>query len=315
MNNNIAILLATYNGEAYISEQIESIINQDYDGDYCLYISDDGSTDDTKKIALKYKKKYPDTICIFDNKEKHGAKYNFISLLGKVNANYYMFCDQDDVWKQNKIKESISLLKMIEDGGNQPSLVFSDLEVVDADLNLLHESFLKMKKRNPEKYDLKSLLKENVAAGCTMIFNSRLRDIAIRLSNVSNIAMHDIWLISCASLFGRIGFLDDSTLLYRQHGSNVLGAKVKSSEWMKEKMLNIIRGRQIERSIQGISYIKGMCSELYKISNDYGIEIDEDSSKLIQDILSNKKLTRMNVFFKNKYEINNVLGYLKLFIV
>ena len=128
----VDILLATYNGEKYIREQIDSILNQTYK-EFRLLISDDGSTDGTRDILNEYKAK-DDRIEIFMQEENLGVVKNFEFLLKKVEAKYYMFSDQDDIWKDEKIEKS---LKKIEEGFD---LVYSDLEVVDENLNVTYES-------------------------------------------------------------------------------------------------------------------------------------------------------------------------------
>lgn len=111
MEDKIAILMASYNGERYIKEQIESIINQDF-SNWHLFISDDGSTDNTLSLEKSYQKKFPQKITVIENKtNKHGSKYNFFNLVNIVLSekyNYFMFSDQDDVWK--KIKYQIPLI-------------------------------------------------------------------------------------------------------------------------------------------------------------------------------------------------------------
>ena len=101
--DKIAILMATYNGEKYICQQIDSILSQTCK-DWELYIHDDGSTDHTIAAVESYVEKYPDKVHLIDGKSTGGAKYNFFYLFSKVEASYYMTCDQDDVWLEKKIE-------------------------------------------------------------------------------------------------------------------------------------------------------------------------------------------------------------------
>ena len=134
----VDILLATYNGEQYLKEQLDSILAQSYN-EFRLLISDDASTDDTVRILKEYEEK--DTrITVFFQKENSGVIKNFEFLLERVENEYYMFSDQDDIWKEDKIEKSI---KKIEE--TDSSLVYTDLEVVDSDLNVTYKSYWKLK--------------------------------------------------------------------------------------------------------------------------------------------------------------------------
>ena len=138
----IAVLLATYNGENYISEQIESIFAQT-EKDWMLYVHDDGSKDTTQQILKKYVADYPEQIVLVDGPATGGAKTNFLYLFQQVEAPFYMCCDQDDVWLPDKIevtkKEMDNLVRGDED---KPCLVFTELRVVDGELNTIAERVL-----------------------------------------------------------------------------------------------------------------------------------------------------------------------------
>ena len=125
-DSKIAILLATYNGEKYIQEQLDSLLDQSYQ-DFKIYIHDDDSKDMTVDILMKYKKMFPKKIKILEGKSTGSPKNNFLYLLGNVDAEYYMFCDQDDFWKKDKVQKTYD--KMIENeekNKSKPILVFSD---------------------------------------------------------------------------------------------------------------------------------------------------------------------------------------------
>ena len=160
----VDVLLATYNGEQYLQEQIESILNQTYT-DFRLLISDDGSKDKTIDIVEEYAKK-DDRIIIFKQNENMGVVKNFEFLMKQVQSKYFMFSDQDDIWKKDKIEKSV---KKIEEGFG---LVYSDLEVVDNNLEVMYKSYWKLKgfDRKIRKYnDFDSLYLNNYITGCTLI--------------------------------------------------------------------------------------------------------------------------------------------------
>ena len=139
----VDILMATYNGELYLEEQIKSIIKQSYKN-WILYIRDDGSKDNTLKIINRYTYKYPDKIkLIADDRGNLGSNMNFKELMQYSKNEYCMFCDQDDVWLEDKIKLSLDKIKKLENkyGKNTPILVHTDLKVVNEKLDEISESF------------------------------------------------------------------------------------------------------------------------------------------------------------------------------
>jgi len=225
MKPKIDILMATYNGEKYLKEQIESIIAQTLTN-WKLYIQDDCSSDGTAQIAKNYANAYPDKIIFIQNLVPSGsAKANFFNMLKLSESNYIMFCDQDDVWLNTKIE--VTYEKMIEseklNGTATPILVHTDLVIVNQDKYVLHKSFIKFQGLNPNSISLNKLLVQNNVTGCTMIFNRALLKLII-YKNIEEILMHDWWIALIAAAFGRIIFYPGKTILYRQHAHNQLGA-------------------------------------------------------------------------------------------
>ena len=172
MEEKIDILLATYNGEKYVAEQIESILNQTYKN-FNLIISDDNSSDNTPKILEDYAKK--DSRIILNLQEKNlGVVKNIEFLLEQVQNEYYMLSDQDDVWLEQKVEKSLETLK-----NENADLVFGDLEIVDENLKTIHPSFsdfmslTKKIEKNINNYKLNYLY--NCITGCTILsYQTRL---------------------------------------------------------------------------------------------------------------------------------------------
>ncbi len=129
-NENVAILMSTYNGEKYLEEQVKSIISQDYT-DWHLYIRDDGSTDSTVNLIKKIARDNEKITFLNENKPKNlGVTGSFMDLLANTKAQYYMFSDQDDYWMEDKISATLRKMQASEID-HMPICVHSNLTVVD----------------------------------------------------------------------------------------------------------------------------------------------------------------------------------------
>ena len=218
-------MMATYNGEKYLREQLDSIINQSCT-EWKLFISDDGSTDNTVKILIDYKNKYPDKIELINlNKRMGGAKENFIFLVNNCpKADYYMFSDQDDVWDKDKIETLLHCIK--NDKSTEGKLVHCKVSVVDENLNLIRENF-----RNETENSFSKLLLNNYIPGCAILFDDILKN---KMGNIPQTCyMHDWWIVLYAKLFGKIIYCDYVGNYYRQHENNVIGSekrRIKSKD-------------------------------------------------------------------------------------
>ena len=240
--NTVAICMATYNGEEYLCEQIDSILNQTYK-DWVLFVRDDGSADATVRIIERYAAEYPDKIVFIADAALSGgsAMKNFAAVLSYVNKHhdfpYFMFADQDDVWLAGKIEASMELMRRNEADKDAPVLVHTDLKVVDGDLNVLGESFFAYRKLDPNIVDLRRLVIQNNVTGCTMLWNKALNELFDIQSEA--VAMHDWWIALTACVFGKICVLREATMLYRQHGANVVGAsKVNSIGFIIKRFMD-----------------------------------------------------------------------------
>ena len=227
--DHVAILLATFNGAAYLPRQLDSLLAQS-STDWELFAHDDGSRDGTAAILQAYAAADPGRIHLVEGPPQGSAKSNFLFLMEQVDAPYFMFCDQDDVWDAEKLACSLAAMKALEaeHGQNVPLLVFTDAAVTDRELNVIHESFFAYQNLHPEHLRFSELLVQNVVPGNTLLGNGSLLRLARQYSDGSAIVMHDGWCALVAAYFGRLAVVKKSTLLYRQHGENVLGA-IKAS--------------------------------------------------------------------------------------
>ena len=238
MTEKITILLATYNGEKYLEKQIESLLNQTYTN-WHLIIRDDNSTDHTPIIIEQYRKAYPDKIAVIKHTGMNtGSILNFSALLSAAtNAAYIMFCDQDDEWMNNKIE--VTLHKMLEleaqYGTGYPIMVFTNFLYVDENMNAIEskKEFIVNRFKN---IAFPQMLVQNPAYGCTSMINRALADkVAVIPPQAEN---HDYWTALIAAAFGKLYYLPQKTIFYRQHASNVSGNYDNSS--LKKRVQRII---------------------------------------------------------------------------
>lgn len=239
----IDILMATYNGEAFLEEQLDSIIHQSY-SDWHLIVRDDCSVDRTVSILQKYKTMYPEKISVMINENRTGsAKANFFKLLHDAQSEYIMFSDQDDVWKADKLKFALKSMKQLERKSEKeiPLLVATDLEVVNAEGEQIDKSFLHYMNL-PGDIRLNHLLIQNNITGCTVMMNHTLCGMLKEVKSVEKIVMHDHFAGLVAVTFGRAVMLNRATIQYRQHTQNSVGAmNAKSFGYMYQRFK---RGRK-----------------------------------------------------------------------
>jgi len=264
----IDILLATYNGEKYLSEQIDSILAQTI-SDWKLLIRDDGSSDQTQEIINHYVKQFPDKIIyIVDTNKNLGVTRNFERLMKHSTAPYIMFCDQDDIWFSDKIEKSLQKLQTMEQqyGADIPLLVYTDLAVCNQEGTLIAKSFWKYQGGNPSlPLDHAKALVQNNATGNTFIFNRDLCDQALPFS--PDTVMHDWWVALITLYLGKIDYLTDQTILYRQHNANVSGSKGKSILPMLRKLPNYCN--TLNKNIwQAKSFLEKFQTRLSQSQND-----------------------------------------------
>lgn len=219
----VDVLLATYNGERFIREQIESIQKQDF-SDWRILVSDDCSTDGTLNIVREMAARDSRIEVVSEGIHYGSAQANFMHLIKYSKSQYTMFCDQDDVWLPNKIS---LFLRVAELDGNslEPRLYFSDMSTVDASLDIIANSFMKFSHLNPHKTRVNNLLAINCVPGCASMMNAPLVEILKTKTDATGIVIHDAWVAIVASVFGSIVYIDKVTSLYRQHTDNSVGAK------------------------------------------------------------------------------------------
>lgn len=284
--NLVEVLVATYNGKCFIEELIRSILNQTWKQLHIL-VRDDGSTDGTLAIIQKLVDENRGKITLIqDNQPNLGVIQNFAELIRLSTAPYIFLSDQDDFWLPNKVELCLQCLKKAEKkwGKETPLLVHSDLKVVDHELNEIHPSFWQFAHLNPQNGSLNRLLVQNYMAGCTMGINRSLAQMIPHIPK--GVMMHDWWIGLVASAFGKIVYLKEPTILYRQHQGNTLGAQ--KFDWkriftvfFKEK--NVLNDKPREQAIHFLRI--------------YGDSLDSNLRELVEGFIAIKREN----FWKQRY--------------
>ncbi|MGQ7331440.1 glycosyltransferase family 2 protein [Streptococcus suis] len=224
---NVNILMSTYNGQEFLAEQIRSIQAQTYT-DWTLLIRDDGSKDKTRDIIADFAQQDNRIHLINpDSTENLGVIKSFHALVQYQRADVYFFSDQDDVWLPDKLQ--VTLEKAQAYPADQPLMVYTDLKVVNQDLQVMNESMIRSQSHHANT-ELVQELTENTVTGGTCMINHALAEM---WTVTDNILMHDWYLALLATAFGKLVYIDQPTELYRQHAENVLGARTLSKRFKK----------------------------------------------------------------------------------
>lgn len=222
----IDVLLATYNGEAYLPDLLESLEQQAY-ADWQLIVRDDGSTDGTLSIIEEWAKEHPGKVRVLrDGRSRLGPSASFGALMEASEAPYFMFCDQDDVWLPEKMTVLLNAVCDAEKrrGTHAPVLAHSDLILVDENRRPLGASFWRQQGTLPSsRHSHRGLILQNWVTGCALMGNGALRRHAFPIPQEA--VMHDWWVAMVAAFAGELVELSTPTVLYRQHGGNSIGAK------------------------------------------------------------------------------------------
>ncbi len=299
---SVQVLLSCYNGEKYIAEQIDSIMNQK-GVKVKLLIRDDGSTDSTRLILKKYLEHHSN-IQFFSGKNI-GVQKSFFNLLSRadVQMDYYAFADQDDFWLEGKLQRAIACLESYEDS-EKPLLYASKVIYADETLENL-ERFSYNVRRAPS---FGNALLENICIGCTEVFNGKLRDMVTKHQPQSDI-MHDWWLYMTASSFGKVFFDEEAHIYYRQHQNNQIGMNNNWCDRWKNRIRNVGK-------MKGL--IRRQAQDFYRAFGDLGgyhvitkqIASYKDNVRNRYKIVRQKEIYRQNRVDDIVYRILFLMGYL-----
>lgn len=231
---SVAVLMATYNGETFLDEQLKSIAAQE-GVRVALHVRDDGSSDETLAVLARYADTWP-ALAGLSSGPNLGAAASFMALLRAASGEeheYFAFCDQDDVWLPSKLSRAVELLSASD--AALPLLYCSRVACVDASLAALACT--------PVQRDTSfaHLLFENIAFGCSVVMNRAARALLVAKEPGRAMVMHDWWAALVVAAFGRVIFDDFAGVLYRQHGKNVVGAETTRLGEIKRHLARLRR--------------------------------------------------------------------------
>ncbi|WP_047150872.1 glycosyltransferase family 2 protein [Aneurinibacillus tyrosinisolvens] len=267
----IQILLSTYNGEKYLEQQLDSLLQQIH-LDIEILVRDDGSTDETLKILNRYRAHKNIKVM---SERNIGVVKSFLNLISisSDTADYFAFCDQDDFWESDKLLRAVESLEEIP--ADVPAMYCSQAELVNENLEGIG--------RMPQLTHAPSFanaLVQNIATGCTVVFNHAAKQVLLRrLPNSSNIIMHDWWVYLVVSAFGNVIYDPEPRILYRQHSSNSIGAKSSFiHKWVARLRQFINRGNRL--------FITKQVEEFRDI---YGSMLSPDYTTMLENFIDGRK--------------------------
>jgi len=283
----ISILMATYNGGHYIRQQLDSLLAQTYTN-WELLIRDDGSNDETIRIIGDYISRNNNISLIVNDTGDKGACLNFSVLFSLAKNNkqvkYIMFCDQDDVWKREKVERSVKAIQALENEfKQQPALTYSNFELMDSNGNFVAGEF-----NLKHKLDLRNLISFNYVYGCTVIMNRPMMD---KINYIPREAInHDYWVALVASIYNS-KYIDDQLLQYRQHTFNVSGNFAGNNGMLARLKRNVLLpGKEIEG-------LQARIQMLSLFHSTYHTALTAPNSRILVAYLNALKAGRLAVIF------------------
>ena len=246
------VLLACYNGEAYLPPLLNSLSGQT-GAEFRVLMQDDGSRDGTPELLRRQAEADDRFRLVSDGGAGRGAVGNFWSLLGQAEGDYAALCDQDDLWHADRLQAGLAAMAAAEArwGKGTPLLIHSDARVVDAGGRTLHGSFFAHQGWDFRAVELPRLLVQNNVTGCTVLMNRPLRELALRCGNPAEMYMHDWFLALTAAAFGHVVCIPRPLVDYRQHGDNEMGA---SAAGLAERGVRALSARERGKARIALTY-------------------------------------------------------------
>ena len=300
-NHAVLIMMASYNGEKYIYQQIESILNQTYKN-ILLIIQDDKSTDNTIGI-IEHFQKNDKRVVLWHNEERHGAYENFHSLINKCKKlkqfDYYMFSDHDDVWNEDKVEKLVKIFEKKNISG-KPIMAYADMCIIDENNRMIQNSVNDI--FNMEYKNKWSTMYNHVIYGCNSIMNKELFDLVPAVNTydpICHILCHDNYYGKFAAFFGELIYVNKPLMKYRRYASNVTSSHDYS--YGLKKIAKYIKSLDVLATAHARTYSQSIYTIKKMIQNGLN---DKDYQVLNELVDSIKKGGLSGVLFAIKYKIS-----------
>ncbi len=270
----ISVALCSYNGAKYIREQLESITGQSLRPKE-IVVCDDGSSDGTVELVESFARSAAVDVRVYRNERQMGVNANFSRAIGLCRGAYVVLSDQDDIWAKDKLELSMAEMARQEKaiGIKRPCLVHSDLKVCGSDGRVLATSYMRRQGLNHvTEAPLRRLQVRGFVTGATVLMNRALVEVALPIPEEA--VHHDWWLALVAAAAGRIGFVPQVLVFYRQHSSNVIGSKGYYSPGNMKRLgrleeLEVRVANSVRQGIALLARLESVSSALSDYSADY----------------------------------------------
>ena len=288
----ILVLLSTYNGEKYLKEQLDSILNQRTMHEVDIFVRDDGSTDGTIGMLKSYEEKYSSRFRVL-YEDNIGYIKSYFELIRRAEGyDYYALSDQDDIWLDEKIDVAISMCE--EKLESEPMLYGSSSFLVNDQLEKMGET-----QKDLRGITWNNVLIQNIFPGHTQVFNNALCSVLKKEIDCSKVYVHDFWITYMALLYGTTIFDNESHTLYRQHGTNTVGFGKNAFEWICERLKRIVNNDN-----------KKIATQIYYFYETCQNDMDEELKQKVEDFIFSQKtvwkrisyLIRTKVYRQKKFE-------------
>ncbi len=300
----VTIIMATRNGEAFLEDQLLSIVNQSYKK-VELLIADDCSTDRSYEILSRYVQKYK-WINLHQNREHLGLVKNFEKLLESAQGDYIAFCDQDDIWRGDKILEAVEILQ--NENNSMPLMFHSDLEVTNEKMKIISPSYFKMRSyRFGSGKQLDAIVGRCGVMGNTMVINQKLKSITLPFPD--GLKAHDYWIALINELYGKRLTSSDTLVRYRLHRTN--SSNTLNSIKRKRSVISFLSRDKINLPYFAINREKTLKTMLKQF------QIEEEEKKVILKFIDylefeKSKLYLIYLIFRYDFLRDNLLYRMKI---
>lgn len=253
----VAILMGTYNGEEFLQEQLDSITSQTI-SDWVIHVSDDGSTDKTIETLQNYKTNLGKEKIFIRNGPHKGFVANFLSLACDefIKAEFYAYCDQDDIWEQDKLEQAIKWLNEVPN--TTPAMYCSRTRLIDSNGKCI--GFSTLFKRPPS---FENALVQSIAGANTIVFNQAAKDLLIKAGANVEVPSHDWWLYLVVTACGGVVKYDPyPSVRYRQHEKNLVGKNIGLIAFFKRMTMGFegTFSRWTGQHLFALEKLKAQCS-------------------------------------------------------